>query len=569
MARDWCARRARANLVGAVHAEPRIDRLFTSWDRDDSPGCAVAVLREGEPFYVRGYGMADLEHRVKITPSTVFHVASLSKQFTAFAVLLLAFDGKLHLDDDIRDYLDEVPALGHRITLAQCLHHTSGLRDHSPLLKLSGWRPMDERSESDICFLVRRQQRLNFRPGTDFNYCNTGYVLLASVVQRASGVRFRDFVAGRIFRPLGMHDSRVRDDHTEIVENRAQGYAPAERGGWSLWMPEFDYAGATSVNTTAEDLMRWAGYLIEARRRGDAVVQALTTAGGLTKGPSVRYGGGLEIGSYRRLPVVKHSGWDLGYQAHLAVYPTARFAVAVLFNVSTLSLATSVRTPETLARRIADRYLGHRLSRPLRPAIHLSQPRLTKKTGLYRHPETSRAMWIHLVDGTLRLASDRTPSSASGMALQPVGGTRFRGSDETTEVILDGTALKIREEAGVVQRSTRAEVWKPSRRVLVKCAGTYRSDEIDATVTFTVVGDDLVMKRRKFPPRVVSAAYRYAFTDDIATYHFVRDGGRVTHVDLSLDRAFHVRFDRVATPARAPGRRRDRARPDGDRAPRT
>ena len=517
--------------------DARIDALFNAYARPDSPGCAVAVLQDGH-VHARGYGMADLELGVPITPATVFHIASISKQFTAFLVHLLAHEGKLSLDDDIRRHVPEVPKLGAaRITLRHLLHHTSGLRDQNTMLKLAGWRPMDERTEGDILDLVRRQTTLNFRSGEDFNYCNTGYLLLSVVVSRLTGTPFRAVAEARIFRPLDMKASLVRDDHTKLVNGRARGYTPAPDGHPAFWMPNFDFAGSTSVHTTAEDLVRWADNLAHPRVGAEAV-RRLTTPATLEDGRTIRYGGGVELGSYRGLDVVKHSGWDLGYMAHLAVYPRERFAVAILGNLSTL-------TPELLARRVADICLAEHFPAPRPEPVDLPEAALRAKTGLYRHPRTERAYWIHFVDGVLRLSPEREP--ASGQALRPLGGTSFLGENETTEVTIDDAGLTIQQATGVAQRLDRVmRPWKPGRRALAEYAATYRSAELDATVTFRVVKGHLVGERRKWPPQRLAAAYRDAFADDIATYVFVRNrAGTIVAVVLSLDRIFHLRFDRV------------------------
>lgn len=183
----------------------RVDQLFTEWDKPTSPGCALAIMREGRVIYERGYGMADLDHDVKITPTTVFHVASMSKQFTAASVLMLAQEGKLSLDDQARKYVPELPDCGVPITLQHLLHHTSGLRDQWELLTLAGWRySLDLITDADVLAVLSRQKTLNFLPGSRFLYSNTGFTLLAQVVKHVSGQSFRAFTSNRLFLPLGM-----------------------------------------------------------------------------------------------------------------------------------------------------------------------------------------------------------------------------------------------------------------------------------------------------------------------------------------------------------------------------
>lgn len=518
-----------------------IDALFARWARPDSPGCMVAVSHGGSTVHARGYGMADLELGVPITPATIFHVASISKQITGFLVLLLAEEGRLRLDADIRTYVPEVPSFGARITLRHLLHHTSGLRDHFTLMKLAGVRPMDEKSESDIFALLARQKALNFRPGADFNYCNTGWVLLACAASRATGEPFRECVEKKVFRPLGMTSSSVRDNHTTLIAGRAAAYDD----GPKYYVPNFDFTGSTGVQTTAADLLRWAENIIHPHAGRSEIVRQLTTPGKLKDGRSVRYGAGVEIGTYRGLEIVKHRGWDLGYSAYLAMYPEPRLAVAILGNISTLPTAT-------LGARIADVALASHFPAPRPQPAGVPEHVLRAKTGLYRHVRTHRAFWIRLVDRELRFAAE---PAAAGVPLRALDATTFQAATETATFMLDGKTLTMREDSGVDQRYRRARPWTPDARALAAFAGTYRSAELDERLTFTVDTGTLVGKRRRWRARSLSPAYADSFTDDIATYRFVRDRrGAVEAVVLALDRIFHLRYEREAARKRR-GRR--------------
>lgn len=230
----------------------KVDQLFATWDKPESPGAAIAVIKDGVVVYKRGYGSANLEYNVPITPQTVFHVASVSKQFTAFAIALLAHQGKLSLDDDIRKHLPEVPDFGKKITIRHLIHHTSGLRDQWTLLGMAGWRLDDVITKEHILKMVRHQKELNFDPGAENLYSNTGYTLLAVIVERVSGQSFRDYTDANIFKPLGMTNTHFHDDHERIVKNRAYSYSPAGPGGGFKAAP-LNYAnvGATSLFTTA------------------------------------------------------------------------------------------------------------------------------------------------------------------------------------------------------------------------------------------------------------------------------------------------------------------------------
>src|SRR5271154_6815476 len=237
----------------------QVDKVFVKWDKPDSPGCALGVYKDGIIIYKRGYGVADLNDDVPITPATVFHVASMSKQFTAASIVLLAQEGKLSLDDPVRKYIPELPDFGAPITIRHLIHHTSGLRDQWELLGLAGWRySLDLITDDDVLAVMSRQKELNFRPGEKHLYCNTGYTLLAQIVKRVSGQSLREFTLSRIFRPLGMNSTHFRDDHAEIVKNLALGYTTDRKNNtFRLSVTNFDTTGATSLLTTVEDLALW------------------------------------------------------------------------------------------------------------------------------------------------------------------------------------------------------------------------------------------------------------------------------------------------------------------------
>src|SRR5688572_16331685 len=235
----------------------RVDAVFKEYDSATSPGCAVAVYQDDKILYKRAYGMANLDHDVPLTTSTVFHVASVSKQFTATAILLLAQDGKLSLDDDIRKHLPELPDFGRTITIRQLANHTSGIRDQWDLLGLAGWRySRDLITDDDVLELLTRQKGLNFVPGSRHMYSNSGFTLLAVIVSRVSGTTFRAFTTERIFAPLGMTSTHFRDTFNEIVKNQAYGYTPFGQT-FRLSVTNFDTAGATSLLTTVEDMAKW------------------------------------------------------------------------------------------------------------------------------------------------------------------------------------------------------------------------------------------------------------------------------------------------------------------------
>jgi CubicO group peptidase (beta-lactamase class C family) len=291
-------------------ASTAVDRIFDSYRGTDVPGCAVGVGRHGRVVLERGYGMANLETATPIRPASIFHVASVSKQFTAMALALLEREGKVSLDDDIREHLPEIPDYGTKITIRHLLNHTSGLRDQWDLLSMARGRFEENRiTEADVMDIIPRQKALNFPPGSDYLYSNTGYTLSAVIVKRVSGKSLRDFADERIFKPLGMHDTHFHDDYTMIVPGRTMAYVNRQGGGGlRVSIPNYDTYGATSLFTTVGDLLKWEANKDTARVGDRALFDRMETSGRLTSGDSTGYGLGLQVGSYRGARLVEHSG---------------------------------------------------------------------------------------------------------------------------------------------------------------------------------------------------------------------------------------------------------------------
>jgi CubicO group peptidase (beta-lactamase class C family) len=285
--------------------------------------------------------MANLDHDVPLTPSSVFHVASVSKQFTGTAILLLAADGKLSL------------------TIRQLATHTSGMRDQWDLLNLAGWRySRDLITDDDVMELLTRQKALNFNPGERHLYSNSGYTLMALIVKRVSGTSFREFTTERIFKPLGMHHTFFRDNFSEVVKGQAYGYAPAGQG-YRLSVTNFDTAGATSLLTTVEDLLKWHMNFDSKTVGGETLQVKLLERGVLNSGTTIDYAFGVTHGRHRGVATVGHGGSDAGYRADFVRFPEHRLGVATLCNIATAN-------PGALSRRVADLFLPGNL--PAAPA---------------------------------------------------------------------------------------------------------------------------------------------------------------------------------------------------------
>jgi len=328
----------------------KIDSIFRPWDNTNSPGCAIAILKDGNIIYEHGYGMSNLEYNIAITPRSVFHVASISKQFTAAAIQKLVLEGKLSLNDDIRKFIPELPDFGHVITIANLMHHTSGLRDQWDLQALAGWRETDVITEGDIMEMAKRQRGLNFTPGSDYLYCNTGFTLLGIIVKRVTGVSLRNYADSVFFKPLGMSSTIFHSDHSEIVANRTSAYEETADHRWAISIPVFDNYGATSLFTTVEDLAKWDENFYTHRVGGDAFIRAMLEPGVLNDGQTQTYASGLAIGEYRGNKIVEHAGADAGYRADFLRFPDRHFSVIVLANLANIN-------PSRLCRQVANLFL--------------------------------------------------------------------------------------------------------------------------------------------------------------------------------------------------------------------
>jgi N-acyl-D-amino-acid deacylase len=305
--------------------------VLNPYDRSDSPGCSVAVTRNGRVSRSRGYGMASLELGVHNTPETVFDVGSIAKQFTAASIVLLAQQGALTLDDDIRRWVPEVPDYGSRITLRNLLHHTSGLRDYTELMELAGARVEDVTTEREALALISRQKGVEFAPGARYSYCNSGYFLLSIVVKRASGKSLREFAQERIFGPLGMASTRFVEDHREVVPRRATGYA-ATAAGYRLATSNWEQNGDGGMQTTVGDLARWERNFEKPVVGGPRMIEELTRTFELEDGKPVEYGFGLRVDRDGALRRVRHGGSWAGFKGEFLRYPERHVGVIVLCN---------------------------------------------------------------------------------------------------------------------------------------------------------------------------------------------------------------------------------------------
>jgi CubicO group peptidase (beta-lactamase class C family) len=522
----------------------QVDKIFAQFDKPDSPGCALAVIKDNRIIYKHGYGMADLDHDIPIKPDTPFHVASVSKQFTAFAILLLAQQGKLSLDDKVQKYITELREFNHPITIRHLLHHTSGLRDQWNLLIMSGWRlGEDVVRDEDILDLVSRMKELNFKPGDQYVYSNTGYTLLAYIVKRVSGHSLREFAEANIFKPLGMTRTIFRDDHSIVVKQQAYAYNSGPNNTFKLSVPNYDTVGASSLVTTVEDLARWDQNFYDKKVGGDWVIEQMQIRGQLNDGEQISYARGVVIGNYKGLKVVEHSGGDAGYRSHLMRFPDQRFSVACLCNYGRTN-------PSGFARQVTDVYLANLLT-PEPPkstspiaTVTLTEQELKNKVGVYWNATTEEMGRVTNNDGKLHL-------SVAGLneALIPVGANRFHLTGQPVEAVFEsapeGKPLLLRLSGAGRKPMTMEAMLPADASRLSEYEGAYYSEEIDSTYRVALKDNHLVVTRKKAEPIQLTPRFRDAFSSPgiLGVFRFTRDAqNRVNGFRLSAGRIRNFLF---------------------------
>jgi CubicO group peptidase (beta-lactamase class C family) len=511
----------------ATGSEAKVDTIFERWTNSSGPGCAVAVGVDGKPILAKAYGMADLEHDIKNRPDTIFEAGSVSKQFTAAAVLLLARDGKLSLDDPVRKYIPELPDYGTALTIRHMLNHTSGLRDWGNVAAIAGW-PRTSRvyTHAHVLEIVSRQHSLNFPPGSHWSYSNTGYNLAAILVSRVSGTSFSDFTKRRIFEPLGMTHTSWRDDHTRVVKGRAIAYSEQPDGFHTL-MPFENVHGNGGLLTTVGDLLKWNENFADPKVGDASFAAQQQQPGKFNDGRSLDYAFGLFVGSYKGLREIYHSGSTAGYNAFLTRYPDQRVSVAILCNATT-GAATQY------AHAVADIYLANHIRTEPAPAAKytLTEKDTNSVIGLYRDTQTGNPLTISAASGTLRSGNVPLIAVSASRFVTPLGNTYE----------IDAKGARVTDALGTVVRYERVEPVQPNSEQLQEYVGTYASDEAETSITVAVEKGALILKRRPDITTILRPVYADAFSTQGITVIFRRDGGRVSQFSVSQDRVWDLRF---------------------------
>jgi len=532
----------------ALTPEKRINQLFGKYSENNVPGAAIAVVRNGEIQYKNGFGMANLEYDIPVTPSTIFHIASVSKQFTAFSILLLEKEGKLSLDDDIRKFIPEVPDFGKKITLRHLANHTSGLRDQWNLLAMAGWRLDDVITKEHILKLISKQKELNFNPGDEYLYCNTGFTLLAEVVARVSGKSFTEFTDENIFKPLKMSNTLFYDDHEKIVENRAYSYQSAG-DGYKKSVLSYANVGATSLFTTVEDLSLWAMNFENPVVGDHSLIDKMKQRAILNNGDTIGYALGQAVGKYKGLNEIGHGGADAGYRTFLARFPDQEYSVIVFSNDASCD-------PGSLAMKVADIYLKDVIKTEEKDdeivknenAISIDIDTLKAYVGEY---ELQPGYIIAITEENGRLFGQATGQQK--LELEAISSTEFSVNAVNTRLSFiwdsDNKVNLLKLHQGGIFDAPRIKPFDKTSVNLREFVGKFHSDELSTDYNFIIKNDTLVATHARLSDIKMMPAKKDVFTGDqwfFGQAEFIRDKNNVIiGCKISSGRVRNLWFNKV------------------------
>jgi CubicO group peptidase (beta-lactamase class C family) len=517
-------------ITGAERAFEKYTKAYVG----PAPGCAAAVSLNGQTVFEEAFGLADMEHNVPNTPQTIFESGSVAKQFTAASLVLLQQEGKLSLDDPVKKYIPELPDYGAPLTIRHLLNHTSGLRDWGTVMSLTGAGRGDRVITQDLALdVITHQRALDFTPGAEYSYSNSGYNLAAIIVERISKQKFPAFVAEHLFKPLGMNNSSWRDDYQRIVPGRAQAYARQGDGPWRLNMPFMNVYGNGGMLTTVGDWMKWNA-MLDSRSLGAPLVEALETRGVLNDGRKIAYALGLEVSTYKGLKDVSHGGSTAGYQTFLARYPEKKVSIGVMCNGTSPSAGL-------IAATITDEIFGPYPETARTDSAKVSEDELKKFVGLWRNEKTHSPARFVIQNGVSRW---------SGARVVPMGGGQFTVAGSQLKFTFDKDGKPVSAETvdsdGEVTRFAPEKEWTPTPADLASIKGDWFSEEAGATFTIAVEGDKAFLKQRPATRLAMQPLYKDHFEVQGYVVWFTRDkNGKVTNMHVGASRMRDMRFVRV------------------------
>ena len=528
----------------------KIDSLFIKWNNVNSPGCTVGIVRNDSLIFSKGYGMANLEYAIPNSPATIFHMASVSKQFTAYAIVLLAGMGKLHLDDDVRKHLSWFPDLKEKITIRHLLNHTSGIRDQWQLLAISGTRLDDVITQDHIVKILGQQQALNFKPGEKYSYSNSGYTMLAEIVKTVSGQTLRAFTDSAIFKPLGMNSTHFHDDYTEIEKNRSYSYNRTDSANFSNSVLSYSNAGATSLFTNIPDLSKWVMNFYDHKVGTQKDIEQLTQKGKLNNGKELSYALGIAVNTYQGWRQYSHSGGDAGYRTYLSVFPDLKMGFMVFSNLGDFNPGAGVYG-------MADLFINDTTK---------------KKEEVKKEPRDSLAA---ILKDTLSpkkflgdyIGEDGLPCTfdmkGSKLYYHIYGENNFL-IKEKNDTFSIPSAPEVKFVFGINAKDTTVDIFTPDQlyhlkkyvkdtsqtdEILKKYTGIYYCPELDCKYGIIMKDHHLMLTHAKYKDTKLTLVGSEHLTSDywwINHFLMIRDGkNNITGFEVNSGRITHLKFNKI------------------------
>ncbi len=521
----------------------QIDKLFLEWNTPNHPGGCVAIVKNGIPLYSRAYGLASLEYLVPNTIGTRFNIASISKQFTAMGIVLLQQQGKLSVDDDVRKYLPKLPDFGRTITIRHMLHHTSGLRSLHTMLSLAGWRSDDARTNQDLYRFMLSQQDLNFVPGDEYMYCNTGYILMAMIIERITGEKFAAWMKKQVFDPLGMHSTYVEDKYNRIVPNNATSYSGSKERGFEREVEFWGYTGSGNIHSTTQDLLQWQRNFYLPTEGWEQAFSILQTVDSLNNGDANDYAYGVRVDLYKGEKRISHGGSIGGYRAFACTYPEQRLDIVALTNFSSSAVEGKVNA-------VTNIILGKPEEAPARfelEARQIDPAEFDALAGTYtikespdRQMELSRnkdAFFLRLTDQdrVQVFAADTTTFFNNALQLKIVFSASEKG---TYTMIQNGRSFS----------GSKTVKYVPSLNELEEIAGSYWSPELHTLYSFKVYNGSLYGYHTRHGDFRIECLRKDEYTSRasfISKISVIRDeSGHVTGLFMTNSRVRNLRFEK-------------------------
>lgn len=525
-----------------------IDSLFAEWNTTQSPGCALGIMRNGQLIYSKGYGMANLEYTIPNSDSTVFRIGSTSKQFTAACIILLVEQGRLTLDETLQEIFPDFPDYAKKITIRHLLNHTSGIRDYLQLSFLKGLGDDDFYTDDDVMAWLVNQRDLNFEPGAEFLYSNSGYWLLGQIVLEVAGMNLAEFAARELFQPLGMEHTHFHNDHNRIVKYRASGYVPDPRDGYRISMTTLDMIGDGGIFTTIKDLKKWDDAYYQSSVLSHSFWEMMTQQGILNNGEQIDYASGLFIADYKGLKTIRHGGAFVGFRAEMLRFPEQHVTIAILAN-------RGDARPSSLANQVADIILkdvfpAQEKIKKDDGAVPARQPEKLNLKQLAGNYELQAGMVLKVTLENDTLVVEQSWDKVVYQIVRTDGNTFVIPHNDgilfTFSKVEDGFSQQLEVlQSGNKMHLYRKPTMDPSQVNLADYAGDYYSQELDVTYHFRLEDDILVVQIDKKATAVCSISGPDAISMYLGLARFRRGEGKITGFELDSGRVKNLKFVRT------------------------